>query len=74
MSLFSSMVLGFGVGVNFSPLLNKFICLSVNGLDKRLIIFGVTFTMSSWFEWDLGIKNVDPRWEYYLVLEYQVQG
>ena len=38
MSLFSSMVLGFGVGINFSPPLNKFICLSVNGLAKRLII------------------------------------
>ena len=62
MSLFSSMVLGFGVRVNFSPLLNKFIFLSVNGLDKRLFILGVTFTMSSRFDWGLEIKNVDPRW------------
>ena len=58
MSFFSSMVLGFGVGVNFNPYLNKFTCLLVIGLDKRLIIFGVTFTMSSRFDWDLGIKNL----------------
>ena len=60
MSLFSSMVLGFGL--NFNLLLNKFICLSVKCLDERLIILGVTFTLPSRFDWDLGIKNTDPRW------------
>ena len=42
MSHFSCAVLGFGVGVNLSPLLNKFICLSVKGLEQRLIILGLS--------------------------------
>ena len=41
MSLFSSMVLDFSVGVIFSPPSKKLICLSVIDLDKRLIIFRV---------------------------------
>ena len=63
---FSSLGLGFGVGVTLSHLIKKFICLSVNGLDERLIIFGVTFTLPSRFDCGLGIKNVDLRWEHHL--------
>ena len=63
MSHFSSMVLGFGVGENFSSLLNKFICLSFNGLDNRLIDLIINYlTLSSRFDWRLGIKYVDSRW------------
>ena len=60
MPLFSSMVLGFSVGVNFSPLLNKLHCNSVNGLDK--ILFLEVFILSSRFDWGIRIKNVDPCW------------
>ena len=56
MSLFSFVVLGFDVAVNFSLLLNKFIWLLFDGLDKSLITFAVTFTLSSQFYWGLGIK------------------
>ena len=62
MSLFSRMAFGFGVEVNFNPLLNKFISLSVNSSNKKLIIFGEPFILSSRFDWGLGIKTVDPRW------------
>ena len=56
MDVKTSAVLGFGVAVNFGPLLNKFICRSVNGLDERLIILGVTFALSSRFDSGLGEK------------------
>ena len=58
MSLFTSMVLGFGVGVNLNLFLNKFICISVNGLNKRLIILRETFTLSSRFDLNLAFLCV----------------
>ena len=72
-SLFSSMMLCFGVGLNFSLLPNEVICFSVGGLVERLIIFRVTVTLSSRFYLGLRIKNVDSHWYHDLVLEYQVQ-
>ena len=62
MSLFSSIVFRFVIEIDFSPLLNKFVCLPVNCLDKKLIVLAVTFSLSSRFDFSLGIKNVDPRW------------
>ena len=62
MSLFNSMVFGFDVKVNFSSLLHKFICLSVNGLDERLIIWGVIFILSSRFDWGRVSSTIIVAW------------